>query len=317
MPTTSTVEEIFDAVFARDIASGHCAQEFFDRITDELAAMPDEKAREAEMKAILDKLFHQRGQLSHQIEDLQARPELNGSAVEVLGKSQLSADGTLRYPVRVVNRHAPFDGALLKVKPQNLHVLESRGEESEESDADDEESGDDMDVAEDGAAAQEAPFDPADDDTLEFGVECEGDEIEDALDEVFIEVMDAVGTDTLGSGKLARVQRTIRRAMTILKRVHYGPEGPDALSHTMLGKRIAYLKRAFGGGKAGLTWWLTERVRANLPDDCCPHTGRPVYLLRCRNLDEMVAWMRTGWDPRKGPLPAKLREELVPRDKGF
>ena len=127
-----SVEAVFDAIFERDSAEGHCSPALFDSITDELAACSGDDERDAMMKSILDRLFYQPGILSHQIQGLKARPELNGSAVQVMGP--LKHGTSLRYPVKVMNLHAPFHGEQLLVKPQNLHILLVRPDGPEATD---------------------------------------------------------------------------------------------------------------------------------------------------------------------------------------
>ena len=99
------------------------------------------------MKDILDKLFFQPGPLSHQIIDLEGRPELDGSAVQVLGPSRFIQKKSLLYRVKVMNMHAPFHGEQLLVPPLSLHILVIGNEDSEE----------DSDEDEDDAAASSAP----------------------------------------------------------------------------------------------------------------------------------------------------------------
>ena len=82
-----------------------------------------EKERDAAMKAWLDRLFFHPGMLTHQVRGLADRPELDGCAVEVLGPSQLTADG-LQFPVRLRHMHASFHNEKLFLSPFKLHMLE-------------------------------------------------------------------------------------------------------------------------------------------------------------------------------------------------
>lgn len=128
------LEEVFDAIFERDIAEGHCDPAFFDSITDELARCKNDAERDLSMKQILDKLFHQQSTISHQIHGLDGRPELNGNAVQVLGPMD---ELSISYPVKVMNLHAPFHGEMLRVRPQNLHILFDTGHPISDEDEED------------------------------------------------------------------------------------------------------------------------------------------------------------------------------------
>ena len=120
--SASPIEKAFDQVLARDVEQGYCDSALYDQITDTVAACATDKEREAAMKAHLDRLFHHPNTLTHHVQGLAERPELDGCAVEVLGPSRVTSNG-LQFPVRLRHLHASYNNETLLISPINLHVL--------------------------------------------------------------------------------------------------------------------------------------------------------------------------------------------------
>jgi hypothetical protein len=140
----SKIEDAFDLILSRDL--GGAPPYFLDNMTDQLARCETEAARDMTMRSILDRLFHT-GTINRKINGLSQRPELNGSAVEVLGPSLPGSDGAVRYPVRVRNTQAAFDGEQLKLQPRNLVPMEPLVPDTDDEAEAGEEEGDDADDA--------------------------------------------------------------------------------------------------------------------------------------------------------------------------
>lgn len=133
--SASPIEQAFDQVFARDIEQGYCDQALYDQMTDTIAACATDKERETFMKSHLDRLFHHPHTLTHQVQGLAERPELDGCAVEVLGPSKVTPNG-LQFPVRLRHMHASYNNETLLISPLNLHVLLVGPQQASDSDGD-------------------------------------------------------------------------------------------------------------------------------------------------------------------------------------
>ena len=313
-PLPSDLIEKITSAFCAVMASAPLPMEARDHWNEVLTRCASDSERGVKMKNMIDRMFTRSDTFCFAVRGLVARPDLNDCPVEVLGPSRHGAEGSLRFPVRVLNC-----GAEMLLKPQNLMVRlhddekaaaeqeehDEEGKEEEEEDNEEEEEGD-----EDEASAQESSDEQEQDDDVGFYNPGGPLPVSDA------EILSALREGEHPSPpSVVRVKQTLRRGMWIAQHFYYGPNGPHGLEHS-LGKRVGYMQRTFGDdsneGRLRILWWLQMIVGSGSPDDVCPHTGKAVHLVKCRTIQQMIEWVRTGWSPRSGPLPAHLARRLLP-----
>lgn len=124
--------------------------------------------------------------------------------------------------------------------------------------------------------------------------------------------------DEVEPEKAERKARAVRRMLFRVERVLdrlWLPQGLEGLSAQQR-QNHDYLSNTFERNPRRIVWWLRNVCACGAPDDGDRRTGSPVHLLECTD-KQIAAWVRTGWSPRAGPLPAELKRTLPPREAGY